>query len=581
MTYRLLLIAVACGVLCEAASAQGVVIARDGKPQAAIVIRKDASPSEKRGAQEFMTHIKQMSGATLDVIADDQPLPQRAILVGYSRHLATLKVEPPVKELGEEGFLLQTHGEHVIIAGSHVRGAMYGCSALLETLGVRWFTAKITQIPQSATLTVPPLDRMEIPAFEYREPFFTEAFERDWAARLRVNGHSARLDEATGGKIRYRPFAHSFEEMIPPALFKDHPEYFPLIKGKRTGGYVQRCLSNPEVLKVSIATVRQWIAKDPGARLYSVTQNDCHNTCECDKCNEIAKKYGGQSGLYLWFVNQIAEDIEKDHPEKLIDTFAYQFTEAPPTGIVPRANVRIRLCPIACCQAHPFEQCASKPSVEFMKNLNGWAKLTRTLYIWDYNINFHGYLLPFPDFKEFPAAARLYQRLGVKGVFFQGGYAAGGGSSDAEMRSWVMARLLWNPQLDADALVTEWMKGVYGPAAPPMRKWFDLLHQNAARPDKHMFIFDRSPVHYLDAETLATGDKLFDEAEKLADSQLAKEQLFKARLWLRYAKLANRPTGGAELDSFEADVKRLGIGQLREGVPAQKWFEEYRKRLPK
>ena len=92
--------------------------------------------------------------------------------------------------------------------------------------------------------------------------------------------------------------------------------------------------------------------------------------------------------------------------------------------------------------------------------------------------------MPFPDFNEFPAETRLYRRSRVKGIFFEGDYAGGGGGSEVEMRSYVMARLLWNPDLDSDALVTEWMQGVYGRAWEPMRQWFDLLHQKARDPSR-------------------------------------------------------------------------------------------------
>jgi hypothetical protein len=109
-------------------------------------------------------------------------------------------------------------------------------------------------------------------------------------------------------------------------------------------------------------------------------------------------------------VNQVAEAIEKDHPEKLIDTLAYQFTEAPPTGITPRKNVRVRLCPIGCCEAHPYEACALPANKAFLSNLKSWATLTDSLYIWHYSTDFANYLMPFPDFDQFPDSIRLYRK---------------------------------------------------------------------------------------------------------------------------------------------------------------------------
>jgi hypothetical protein len=553
-----------------------IELARDGKSGYSIVLSANASASEKRGAMEIQSHLKSMCGATLPIVTDADPLPVHAILVGRSRHTDALDIHVPMQELGSEGFILKTAGQHIAIAGSPVRGTMYGCTSFLETLGVRWLTPRVTVIPRKATVMVPTLDEEQSPAFEYREPYFTEVFDKDWAARLKTNGNAARLDESTGGKVRYHPFAHSFEEMIPPTLYPAHPEYFPLIKGTRTNGYVQRCLSNPEVLKLAIERVETWIKDDPGAAIYSVTQNDTANWCECEQCQAITKKYGTHSGLYLWFVNQIAEAVEKDHPEKLIDTFAYQFTEKPPTGIVPRGNVRVRLCPIAVCEAHPYEKCGARPTVFFMKNLLGWSQITKTLYIWHYNTNFANYLLPFPDFNQFPDSIRLYHRLGVKGIFFEGAYGGGGGGSDAEMRSYVMAKLLWNPSLDSEALVTEWMQGVYGPASKPMRQWFDLLHEKVRDPQQHFFIYDRPTVYYLSADVLAKGDELFDEATRLAAGNAeALEHLAKARLWLRYTRLAQKPTEGPELRGFLEDVRRFGITQISEGQSVDAWEKRY------
>lgn len=560
-------------------AAEPVELARDGVSPMVIVLSAQASPSEKRGAAEIQSHLRQICGAELPIVTDDQPMPARAILVGRSKHTDALGVAPD-DGLGPEGFIIRTIRGHVAVVGSRIRGTMYGCTALLEKLGVRWLTPKVTVIPKSPTVILPAIDERQTPAFEYREPYFTEAFDKDWAARIRNNGAAARLDESTGGKITYYPFVHSFDKLIAPALFQSNPEYFPLIKGQRTSGYAQRCLSNPQVLKLAIEAVRGWIKERPAAMIYSVSQNDCYRFCECESCKAIADRYGGvQSGLYLWFVNQIAEAIEKDHPDKLIDTLAYQFTEDAPTGIVPRKNVRVRLCPIAVCEAHPYEKCAHPKTVQFVKNLRAWAAITDTLYIWHYNINFAHYLMPFPDFEQFPDSTRLYKRSGVKGIFFEGAYGAGGGSSDAELRSYVMAKLLWDPSLDANALVNEWMAGVYGPAAGPMRKWFDLLHEKARDPGKHFFIYDPPTVHYMSADVIKAGDELYDEAEKLAAGNAAAlEYVRKSRLGLRYVKLMQQPGLGPEFDSFLADVRGFGIKEIREGRQVDVWEQDYRKR---
>src|SRR4029079_273227 len=97
-----------------------------------------------------------------------------------------------------------------------------------------------------------------------------------------------------------------------------------------------------------------------------------------------------------------------------------------------------------------------------------------------------------------------------------GAYAASGGGSDAELGSRGMAKLLWNPDLGSHQLVTEWMNGVYGKAAVPMRKWFDLLHEKARNPKQHFTCYVNVDAAYLADDVLKKGDRFFDEAEKLA-----------------------------------------------------------------
>jgi len=561
-----------------AAARADITLVENGVSGYSIVVASEASPADRRGAGELQSFIQKISGAQLPILASaaEAKTPRQVIVVGAGAPLQALGVKLP-ENLGEEGFVIGTADHQLYIAGSGRRGTMYGCTALLEDLGVRFYTPTVTFIPSRPTLTIAPANRTEIPAFEYRDAFFTEAFDKDWAAHLRINGHATQLDDSTGGKIVFYPFVHSFDLLIPPSEFKTHPEYFPLIDGKRTDGYVQRCLSNPQVLRLAKERVRQWIRENPKVKLIDVSQNDTGKWCTCDQCTDIANRYGGvQSGLYLWFVNQIAEDIEKDYPDVLIETLAYQFTEAAPTGIAPRHNVRIRLCPIACCEAHPYEQCSEQANKDFLKALAAWDAMTDSLYIWHYNTNFRHYLLPFPDFDEFPAEARLYKNSGVKGVFFQGGYAPGGGASDAELRSYVMAQLLWNVNVDTDALVTEWMQGVYGPATKPMRAWFDLLHQKARDPNAHFRIFDDVNVPYLTDDVLAQGQTLFDQAEQLAAGHpTATQYVKKARLSLRYVNLMKHPRVDPEFRNFLADARSFGITQFREGRPIDQWEAKY------
>ena len=378
-------------------------LVRDGRSRHTIVVSDHAPPAERRAAEELQRYIREITGAHLPLAGDSRPVRGPMVLIGRSRLLARISPALPPGDLGPEGFIIETRGPHLVIAGGGQRGTMYGVCEFLERLGVRWFTADVTRIPKRSTIPLKTLRIRQGPAFEYREPFFTEAFDRDWAARNRSNGNHAKLDASTGGKISYYPFVHSFEKLVPPEkYFAEHPEYFSLIDGKRRAERSQLCLTNEAVLRIATETVERWIAEHPEATIFFVSQNDWEGWCECDRCRRVEEEEGGAHiGPVLRFVNAIAERIEKRHPDKLIDTLAYWYTEAPPLRVRPRRNVRIRLCPIGICVSHPFSQCPR--SAYFHRNLQAWAKITNQLYIWHHNTNFTHYLLPFPDLDELAA----------------------------------------------------------------------------------------------------------------------------------------------------------------------------------
>lgn len=567
------------GSLCIA---RPLVLVKDGRSAYSICLARDASPSEKHAAEELQKFIEEISGARLPIVSDEGRPGGRLLLVGNSRITDRLKLSTPAQKTGPEGFALKTAGKHLLIAGGRQRGTMYGVYALLERLGCRWFAPGLSRIPKMRTIAIGALNEIQKPAFEYREPFFTEAFDRDWAARNKANGNRMELDEPTGGKVQYFPFVHSFYQLIPPQkYFAEHPEYFSLIDGKRRVERGQLCLGNPDVLRLGVEAILKWIEQHPEATIYSVSQNDWEGWCECDNCRRIEQEEGGaHSGPILRFVNALAAEVEKKHPDKLVDTLAYWYSEEPPLKVRPRPNVRIRLCPIGVCEAHPYERCPY--NAYFMKNLRAWSKITSQLYIWHYNTNFSHYLMPFPDFDELAADIPMYRRHGVVGLFLEGAYPKGGGGENAELRSYVMARVLWDTQADVNQAIREFLEAAYGKAAQPMHEYFELLHREVRLPPAgqghHFWIYG---VPDFSSGFLSQARDLFQRADAAASDEAVRARLRKARLPIDYLELLRAkqfavrdgwyapadPSGLKDrFERFFSDLRRFGITSLHEGV---------------
>ncbi len=575
-------------------------LASGGKSDYAIVIPANASPSQERAGQELQRFLQEISGAQLPILRDDaETLAQvrKAIALGDNRLLRESGAEVDWKALGDEGFSIIPKPPHLFIVGSAKRGTLYGVYSFLEDdLGCRWYSSKVSFIPQRRTLTVKIAPRTETPAFEYREPYFTDAWDKDWAVRNRVNGTFPRLDESTGGKVSYGPFVHTFYALVPPQQYaKEHPEYYSLVNGVRDTEKGQLCLTNPDVLRIATETVKRWIREMPNATIFSVSQNDWTNPCECENCRRVVEEEGSQSGPVLRFVNALAEEIEKEYPDKLIDTLAYWYTEDPPRFVRPRRNVRVRLAPIGACFAHPFGTC--EQNMKQFQNLQAWARITDQLYIWHYTTNFAHYLMPFPNFDELAQSLAIYRDNGVKGVFYQGNYSPGGGGEFNELRAWVLAKMMWNPDRNFWALVDDFLRGYYGKAAPHLRRYIDLMHQpvregktETADRRAHVHIFDPPTAPYLRSELLEQAQRIFDSAERAVRNEpdvLARVQ--HARLWVEYTQLAqrigkwqvvgDRYAPGQDPETLRLrevvleKIRRFGITNVEEWTPVQRFIE--------
>lgn len=547
-----------------AATPAEIVIVKDGRSNWSIVAEGKA-PALNHGAKELQTFLKQMSGAELPILGA-APKSSKVILVRTDSKLA------------EEEYTLKTGPNGLTISGGGKRGAMYGCYGFLQdVLGCRWFTSNIARVPKSSTIAISKLNTHETPAFEYREPFFTEAFEKVWAVRNRTNGNSQLLDESVGGKISYGKFVHTFFELVSPEqYFAAHPEYFSMINGQRMNGYRQLCLTNSDVLKLTIAKVKEWIKENPTATIFSVSQNDTYSNCQCDACKKIEQEEESPAGPLLRFVNQVADEVGKGYPNVLIDTLAYQWSEKPPKNEKPHKNVRVRLAPIGACFSHALNACDKNKTP--LANLQAWAKITNQLYIWHYCTDFANYLQPLPCLDEIAGDIKLFRDSGVVGVFDEGAYPPGGCGDMAELKSYLLARLMWNPDLDAKAIVTEFLTGVYGAAAPMIQEWLDLTHGAARKNNVHATIYDPPTAPYFNDPMLERGHKLFAAAEyRTIDDPAAHEMVQKAKMGLQYLEFmrtpANDPMKTLRAQALAAAIRKFGVQQTSEGGAASEFLK--------
>lgn len=546
-------------------SAKRHVLFSGGKSDYSIVVAEDASASERYAARELQTWIEKASRAKLPIT--EEGTPGKRILVGYGSGVGELLPDAEEPDINDETVHVRSVGGDILIWGGKVRGTLYAAYDFLEReLGCRWFTSTASLAPARRRWSFKSIDWQDSPALDVRYNYNWDAFHPVFAARIRSNGmpraHGDLTDSLGGGESFWG--GHSIGEFIPiKEFYGTHPEYFGLKDGERQT--YQRCLSNPDVLEIVTERLRETMRSQPGHLIYSVGQNDGFNPCECEKCQAIKDRFGGEeSGILLWFVNQVADAVKDEFPDKYVGTFAYVYTRHAPQGIKPADNVVIRLCSIEGCQLHGPDECPDNQA--FLKDLQAWGEIAPHIFVWDYVTSFTQYVAPLPNYWTLAERLQSFRDNNAIGVMPQGDYSSPGGAMDP-LRTWMLSKLMWNPDLDTDALIDEFVQGFYGRAGKYIREFLDYEREMLTRDDVHTDCYPWAFSPMYSDEYITHGREIFRKAYKAVrnDEELtARVEL--AELPLCYLQIlrAGKDYDQSAMDLFKRVCKREHITHLCE-----------------
>ncbi|MGK6350717.1 DUF4838 domain-containing protein [Parapedobacter sp. DT-150] len=521
-----------------------------------IMLNADVSDSEKWAAKELQQSFYKISGeyVTIQTADSKEKYDGNKVVLGYNDAVKAATGNPAPDD-DDESFHYFNKGKDIFIYGGKQRGTMYGVFSFLENeFGCRWYSPLVTVIPRKEKLVFGTYDYKSSPAIQVRNVLYFEALDPLWAARNKMNGRmDAYHNEHVPGGVETYWGGHNFFLLVPPEEFYDqHPEYYSLIDGKRVHDRAQLCLSNRDVLKIATERLKKQIRQQPNHMIYDVSQMDWDNPCQCDKCQAIVKKEGAESGIVIWFVNQVAEAIEKEFPDKYVGTFAYRYTKNPPLHIKPRKNVVVRLCSDNVCRAHDLQSCEHNKA--FLGFISKWAAISPQLYIWDYVVNFSHYAMPFPNIATLQPNIKTYQENKAIGIMEQGDHNGRGGEF-AELKTYLLAKLLWNPDIDTEEVIEDFMDGFYGRAGKYIKQYFDLT-QALVTPEVRMGMYFNADHPMYTDEFINTSLQLFDDAAKVADDDAIVARVKLCSLPVLYLKCMRHPVMSRN-DGTYAEVLRI------------------------
>jgi len=299
-----------------------------------------------------------------------------------------------------------------------------------------------------------------------------------------------------------RPCNHSFTHFYERFWYKDHknfvayhPEYF--AQGYGGEKPPQLCFSNPATVNQIVEEIRDYfdhgghrqrmsMVRSPGytwgKNFYALEPMDNSSFCRCDTCTaqyEMDRERPSQHSTYWFtFVNKVAREIKKSHPDKTLTTLAYMTHEGLPTDITVEDNVAVYFC--ISNNRNPATNAEGLKAQ--LARLQQWrdAQLETDIYLWHYHafplqIADNGKFFCFPGFfaHELKKQFDYYRKLNVRGIFHCG--------FNGEVENYLTYKLMDDPSLDVDKLLEKYF-AAYGGAKEPMKKWYDLAESRYSDP---------------------------------------------------------------------------------------------------
>ena len=518
-----------------------LVLAINRKPNARIV-----APEYTRAAQILKTYFKKITGA--DFIIQS--------VTDVTNNIILRKWEDAPHP---DSFRYFIFDKDIILEAPTAQSAVYAVYDFLETVcGCRYYTSTEEYVPFDANLTVQFSRQEQIPRMDYREVYYRDYFNQEFAEKHKMTASSAKHQV-------WGTWCHSFQEFLnPDVYFDEHPEYYALYEGKRVGKNAEPCLTNPEVFEVMAANIEKAMAEKPECNFWSVSQNDNNAYCRCDKCREIDEREGTPMGTVLDFVNRMARRF----PDKTISTLAYWYTRKPPKTIRPEKNVHIMLCNIEANRGLPIE--TDPKSLGTKEELLAWEQICHNISLWDYCIQFRNLVSPFPNLRVIPQNIRFFVEHNVKMLFSQSNREYEGEFS--ALRGYLLAKCMWNPDVDPQAVIREFCEGYYGAAAQPILTYIEEVHDAMEEAGGALSIFGGP----LDAKDSWMDEPHFTRYNALAEEALAAaasdatllHRVKTAVMPIWYAGIVlgygDRQTRLDRISRFAAQARKLGLERVEE-----------------
>ncbi len=440
----------------------------------------------------------------IKIICDKQCNEAKQVLISYLERVSKCQISKndkaqvtlEIKISNNQNYCYKIEQDKIVIHSNTEDTLLGSVYCFLENeLGIKYLSFDCDYIPRLYNI------ELEIKKYEYSPPFITrEIFAKSFGSEHRDFCNKHRINVVAKEKAEMYG-CHSFRKILGTELFAEHPEYYALIDGSRSIDG-EPCLTNVHVQKIMIDVIAKDFANNPQYNIAHISQNDDANYCRCSKCKKRDQIDGGPIGSILEFVNKVADAF----PDKTIVTFAYWYSRKAPKVTIPRNNVVIELCNIEAKPSHPLK--SGQVNQGSREELLDWNKVTNNIRYWDYNCQFRNFSSPFPNFENMFTDTKYLSENGVNRIFRQSAFVESGDMW--QLRCYLLAKSIWNPQLNWKQVTAEFCDHFYGEASTYIKEYVFLQHQLIRKYDQKLDIFDNPSKYRSTFLALEHMDKYFE-----------------------------------------------------------------------
>ena len=264
----------------------------------------------------------------------------------------------------------------------------------------------------------------------------------------------------------------------------------------------QLCYSNPGVVAQAVKDARDyfdkggsqkrwrgigWLGWTWGENCYCIEPMDNSAFCQCDACKaqydpQRDKERSAYSRYWFTFVNKVAAELAKSHPDKFLSTLAYGDRDGLPEGVEIAPNVIVHFC--FSWNRTPYSREGFKRQLRQFKDWH--AKYPdRDIGLWLYNTFPQERTRLFGGFHCFPGyfantlerEYRLFKSLNVRACIFNCGFVD-------DFENYLSYRWMWNPDEPLAGLKAAYFAR-YGAAGEPLRKFYELVEKTYCDPSNY------------------------------------------------------------------------------------------------